>query len=83
MFGRVTPATPSTALFHHVDGSGSGYELDDLMSLSPTAQHGKVIRPLLAIHDRYRCAEYPSGTNNPASFHDIRALAEKLEGNGL
>lgn len=74
----------SAALFHHVEGTGTGYEIDDLMSWSPTpAQEEKVITPLLDIHNRHRSAEYPIGINNPASFEEIRALADCLRAQGL
>jgi len=74
----------SEALMRHVDGSGAGYELDDLLSWSPTPeQEEKAVAPLLEIHERYRSAEYPIGVTNPASFDEIRALAERLRAQGL
>lgn len=84
LFGRGNPMPASEALLHHVEGTGTGYEVDDLMSWSPTPeQKEKAIRPLLDIHERYRSAEYPIGTSNPASFEEIRALAERLRAQGL
>jgi hypothetical protein len=54
------------------------------MSWSPTPeQEGKAIRPLLDIDERYRSHEYPIGISNPASFCEIRALAERLRAAGL
>ena len=74
----------SEALLRHVDGTGTGYEIDDLMSWSPTReQEEKAITPLLDIHERYRSAEYPIGISNPASFDEIRALAERLRAQHL
>ena len=74
----------SEALIHHVEGTGTGFEVDDLMTWSPTPeQEEKAIRPLLDIHERYRSDEYAIGTSNPASFAEIRALAERLRSEGL
>jgi hypothetical protein len=54
------------------------------MTWSPTPeQEEKAVAPLLDIHERYRSAEYPIGTSNPASFDEIRALAERLRAQGL
>lgn len=74
----------SEALIHHVEGTGTGFEVDDLMTWSPTPeQEEKAIAPLLDIHERYRSDSYPIGTSNPASFAEIRALAERLKAEGL
>ena len=84
LFTGANPMKASEALFHHVGGSGTGYELDDLISWSPTReQEEKAIGPLLAIHERYRCEEHPIGISNPASFDEIRTLAERLRAEGL
>ena len=74
----------SEALFHHVEGTGTGYEIDDLMSWSLTPeQEESAIKPLLDIHERHHSAEYSIGISNPASFEEIRALAERLRARGL
>ena len=74
----------SEALRHHIEGTGTGFEVDDLMSWSPTTeQEEKAIAPLLDIHERYRSDDYAIGTSNPASFAEIRALAEHLKAEGL
>ena len=74
----------SEALIHHIEGTGTGFEVDDLMSWSPTPeQDEKAIAPLLRIHEQYRSIEYPIGISNPASFAEIRALAERLRSEGL
>lgn len=74
----------SEALLHYVDGTGTGWEIDDLMTWSPTPeQEEKAIGPLLDIHEQYRSDEYPIGISNPASFAEIRALAERLRAEGL
>jgi hypothetical protein len=84
LLGRGNPMPASEALFRHVDGTGTGYEADDLMSWSPTPeQEANAIGPLLDIHERYRSAEYPIGISNPASFEEIRALAQRLRAQGL
>ena len=84
LLGRANQMPASEAILHHVEGTGSGYEVDDLMSWSPTPeQEEKAITPLLDIHERYRSAEYPIGISNPASFDKIRALAERLRAQSL
>lgn len=80
----ANPMPASEALFRHVEGRGTGFEIDDLMSWSPTAeQDEKAIAPLLEISERYASNEYPIGISNPASFGEIRALAESLRAQGL
>lgn len=80
--GNLVPA--SEAIMHHVEGTGTGFEVDDLMSWSPTPeQQEKAVAPLLDIHERYRSDEYPVGTTNPASFAELRDLAERLAAEGL
>jgi hypothetical protein len=84
LLGRGNPMPASEALMRHVNGTGTGYEIDDLMSWSPTPeQEEKAIAPLLEIHERYRSSEYPIGISDPASFDEIRALAERLRAQGL
>jgi len=80
----ANPMPASEALIRHVEGTGTGYEIDDLMSWSPTPeQEEKAVAPLLDIHERYCSDEYPIGVTNPASFSEIRALAERLRAQGL
>jgi hypothetical protein len=68
----------------HVERRGTGFEIDDLMSWSPSAeQEEKAIAPLMEISERYASNEYPIGISNPASFDEIRALAEGLRAQGL
>jgi len=84
LLGRGNPMPASEALMHHVDGTGTGYEIDDLMHWSPTPeQEEKAIAALLDISERYGTAEYPIGISNPASFAELRALAERLREQGL
>ena len=84
LLGGGNPTPASEALLHYVEGTGTGYEIDDLMTWSPTPeQEEKAVAPLLDIHERYRSVEYPIGTSNPASFDEIRALAERLCAQGL
>ena len=74
----------SEALIRHVEGTGTGWEVDDLVTWSPTReQEEKAIAPLLETHERYRSDEYPIGTTNPASFPEIRPLADRLRAEGL
>lgn len=80
----ANPMPASEALLCHVEGRGTGYEIDDLLHWSPTEeQETKAIAPLLEIGERYATDEYPIGISNPASFGEIRALAEGLRAQGL
>lgn len=82
--GQANPISASEALLHHVEGTGTGFEVDDLISRSPTSEQvEEAIAPLLDINERYRSDEYAIGVSNPASFAEIRALAERLRSQGL
>ena len=80
----ANPMLASEAILCHVEGRGTGYELDDPLHWSPTEeQEEKAIAPLLKISERYACSDYPIGISNPASFSELRALAESLRAQGL
>jgi hypothetical protein len=84
LLGRGNRMLASEALMRHVEGTGTGFEVDDLMTWSPTPeQEEKAIRPLLDIHERYRSREYSIGISNPASFAEIKALAKRLRSEDL
>ena len=84
LLGKDDPMPASEALFRHVEGTGTGYEIDDLMTWSPTPeQQAQAVTALFDIHERYCSAEYPIGISNPAAFEEIRALAERLRAQGL
>jgi hypothetical protein len=75
---------PSDALLRHVNGSGSGYELDkDTYGYYSEEVEREAIEPLLAINQQYITPEYPLGISNPAAFQAIRDLAEELRAKGL
>ncbi len=75
---------PSDALLRYVEGTGGGYELDDLVHASNSEEtEREAIEPLLEISRRYSTREYLIGISNPASFPEIRALAECLQSKGL
>lgn len=74
---------PSAALMKHVDGLGNGFEMDDLLSTAPEDPNAQqLVMELVAINDRYKSDAYPIGVSNPASFRDIRLLAERLQREG-
>lgn len=82
LFGRQLK--PSDALLRHVNGTGSGYELDDFThGFYSEEVEREAIEPLLAIDKKYITSEYPLGINNPAAFPAIRDLADKLRAKGL
>ena len=59
----------------HVDGTGSGFELDDILS---QGCDDELRASILSIHNEYKNGEYPIGTSNPSSFDRLRALSNKL-----
>jgi hypothetical protein len=82
LFGRQLK--PSDALLRHINGSGSGYELDDFTyGFYSEEVEREAIEPLLAINRQYTTAEHPLGINNPAAFQAIRDLAVELRAKGL
>jgi len=81
---KRNPMLASQAILRHLDGTGTGFEIDDLMSWSPTeAQQAKAIEPLMQIAMRYRTDAYPVGISNPAADADLRSLAAALAREGL
>lgn len=46
-------------------------------------QEARAIAPLLKTGERYACGDYPISISNPASFDELRALAEDLKAQGL
>jgi hypothetical protein len=72
---------PSEFIRRHLDGTGSGYDLDDLVTLGRSDLED-VAQEVVAISMRHRTLEYPIGISNPASEPELRALAERLEAEG-
>lgn len=77
-----TMEKPSELIRRHIDGSGSGFELDDLMSRWTGAVYDQTVEKLVSIHRRFRTEKYPIGTSNPASFDELCGLAAELEARG-
>jgi hypothetical protein len=65
----------------HLNGTGSGFDLDDLVSLG-RADLEDVAQEVVAISSRYRTPEYPVGISNPDADAELRAVAERLEVEG-
>jgi hypothetical protein len=72
---------PSDLLFIHVEGTGTGYEMDDLISGGSTPQ--EIVDEVIEINERFRSAEHPIGVENPDAFAEIRALAVRVRERGL
>ena len=72
---------PSEYIRRHLDGTGSGFDLDDLVTIGRPDLEG-VAQEVIAISSRYRTAEYPVGIANPEAEDDLRALADRLEAEG-
>lgn len=73
---------PSQLIRAHIDGTGNGYELDDLVSRWKGQIHDEIGDRLVAIHRRFRTENYPIGTSNPESFDQLEQLAKELEERG-
>jgi len=75
---------PSEVLIRLTQGKARNFELDDLISRRKYGSRTEeFVRPLMRISDKYRTPEYPIGISNPASFDEIRELAEQLRSIGL
>lgn len=74
---------PSEQIRSHLQGTGTGFELDDLMTRRIGGIYEEISSRLEAIHQRYRTSEYPIGTSNPASFASLEELAVELQQQGL
>lgn len=61
----------------HIDGRGTGFELDDVVSGGgyPKELEDRIYQ----ISVRFRTPEYPIGTDNPASFKELRKLIDDYE----
>jgi hypothetical protein len=81
MFRRRQPAKPSELIRNHLNGSGSGFDLDDLVSTG-LPQYEDVAKEVVEISFRCRTAECPIGIANPASFAELTSLVERLEAQG-
>jgi hypothetical protein len=81
---EANPMKASEAMLHHIEGTGTGYELDDLVHWSPSEEaEREAIEPLLQINRDYSTPEHPLGIANPDAKEAIRALAERLRQQGL
>ena len=72
---------PSEFIRHHLDGTGSRFDLDDLVSLG-RPELDDVAQEVVAISFRFQTPEYPVGIANPEAHSDLLALAERLEAEG-
>jgi hypothetical protein len=67
--------TLAEAVDHHIHSTGTGFELDDVMSGDRYPK--EVVDGLYEIAAKYRTPEYPIGVSNPASFEELRLFAER------
>ena len=61
---------------HHIDGTGNGYDLDDVMSRGLYPEW--VSDAIYDIAKKHENGEYPIGISNPASNIDLELLIEKV-----
>jgi hypothetical protein len=73
---------PSEMIRSHISGTGSGFELDDLMTRRTGGIYDQILKRLVDIHRRFRTPEYRIGTSNPASFDELEGFAAELEKQG-
>ena len=74
---------PSDVLFRYLDGNGRDRELDDFMSGRMSAdENERFLQPLLRISQKYAIGLSP-GLLNVEARQEIRALAERLKGEGF
>jgi hypothetical protein len=73
---------PSVLIMRHVDDSGNGYELDDLLSMKNSVRMDDIIERIITIHKRHATIVYPIGTSNPAAIEELRSLAIELQAEG-
>jgi thiamine biosynthesis lipoprotein ApbE len=81
MFRRGNLPRPSELIRHHLNGTGSGFELDDLISWG-RPEYEEAANEIAAIANRYRTEDWSIGIANPDARDDLRALAERLEAQG-
>jgi hypothetical protein len=60
-------------IVRHTNGTGTGFEIDDLLSDGSCPQD--TIDKILFIEEKYRNDDYPIGISNPASFQELLELA--------
>lgn len=76
LLGKGTRVTLEEAIERHISSTGTGFELDDVMSNGRFPK--QVTDRLFEISSRYRTPEHPTGVTNPASFNDLRLLAAQF-----
>lgn len=74
---------PSEQIRTHIRGTGSGFELDDLLTRRTGGVYDQISTRISEIERRFRTPQYPVGTVNPASFQSLEELAMELEQQGL
>jgi hypothetical protein len=68
--------TLKEAIWQHISGTGTGFELDDVMS---SGRYSKdVLDAIYQIHDKYRTNEYPVGISNPECFNELKKVGERF-----
>ena len=69
--------TLEEAIERHITSSGTGFELDDVVSSGhyPEAAVSKIV----AISSKYRTPEYPVGIVNPDSYDELKKVAEEFK----
>lgn len=74
---------PSEQIKAHIRGTGSGYDLDDLLTRNTGGVYETISDRIREIHLKFRTREFPIGISNPMSFTELEALAAELEESGL
>ena len=67
--------TLEEAIERHINSTGNGFELDDVISNGRFPDD--VTDRIIELARKYRTAQYPIGTSNPDSFEELRSLASQ------
>lgn len=59
----------------HIASSGTGYEIDDIISSGNFS--AEIITRIVDIEQRYRSKTFKVGISNPASYVELRQLADQ------
>ena len=73
---------PSEMIRSHINGTGTGFDLDDLMTRDTGGIYDEIMERLVDIHRRFRTPNHRIGTSNPDSFGELENLARELDDRG-
>lgn len=63
------------AIDRHIQGTGTGFEIDDIISSGHYP--AEVVDRILNLSHKYRTNEYPVGISNPECFDELSLIARE------